>query len=136
MWEAQGGRDASVLPQGLVDPQAHLPLLAARRHKLQKQLDGLVARTPSEGEAEARRQQRVRLGGCPGSPPPEGGWREGGPPAGSLLLLVHPAFFPPPGIVETGPGGLSPQAADGCVSQPQGTVSPRTWRFSARQTCL
>ncbi|XP_015426483.1 PREDICTED: valine--tRNA ligase, mitochondrial [Myotis davidii] len=45
--------------QGLVDPQAHLPLLAARRHKLQKQLDGLVARTPSEGEAEARRQQRL-----------------------------------------------------------------------------
>lgn len=45
--------------QGLVDPQAHLPLLAARRHKLQKQLDGLIARTPSEGEAEARWQQRL-----------------------------------------------------------------------------
>lgn len=68
MWEAQGGHDASVLPQGLVDPQAHLPLLAARRHKLQKQLDSLVAQTPSEGEAEARRQQRVRLGDCPGIP--------------------------------------------------------------------
>ncbi|KAM8777942.1 valine--tRNA ligase, mitochondrial isoform 2-T2 [Rhynchonycteris naso] len=45
--------------QGLVDPQAHLPLLAARRHKLQKQLDGLAARTPSEGEAETQRQQRL-----------------------------------------------------------------------------
>lgn len=51
----------SVLVQGLVDPQTHLPLLAARRHKLQKQLDGLVARAPSEGEAETQRQQRVRL---------------------------------------------------------------------------
>lgn len=51
-----------VLPQGLVDPQTHLPLLAARRHKLQKQLDGLLARTQSEGEAETQRQQRVRLG--------------------------------------------------------------------------
>ncbi|XP_070371445.1 valine--tRNA ligase, mitochondrial isoform X2 [Equus asinus] len=45
--------------QGLVDPQTHLPLLAARRHKLQKQLDGLRARTPSEGEAETQRQQRL-----------------------------------------------------------------------------
>ncbi|XP_066110325.1 valine--tRNA ligase, mitochondrial isoform X1 [Saccopteryx bilineata] len=45
--------------QGLVDPQAHLPLLAARRHKLQKQLDGLAVRTPSEGEAETQRQQRL-----------------------------------------------------------------------------
>ncbi|XP_073081288.1 valine--tRNA ligase, mitochondrial isoform X6 [Manis javanica] len=45
--------------QGLVDPQTHLPLLAARRHKLQKQLDGLVARAPSEGEAETQRQQRL-----------------------------------------------------------------------------
>lgn len=52
----------SVLPQGLVDPQTHLPRLAARRHKLQKQLDGLIARTPSEGEAETQRQQRVSLG--------------------------------------------------------------------------
>lgn len=43
--------------QGLVDPGAHLPLLAARRHKLQKQLDGLTAQTPSEGEAETQRQQ-------------------------------------------------------------------------------
>lgn len=86
VWEVQGDPDASVLPQGLVDPQAHLPLLAARRHKLQKQLDGLVARTPSEGETEARWQQRVRLGGCPGNPPPEEGWREGGPPARSLLF--------------------------------------------------
>ncbi|XP_006215367.3 valine--tRNA ligase, mitochondrial isoform X1 [Vicugna pacos] len=45
--------------QGLVDPQTHLPLLAARRHRLQKQLDGLIARTPSEGEAEIQRQQRL-----------------------------------------------------------------------------
>ncbi|XP_012590055.1 PREDICTED: valine--tRNA ligase, mitochondrial [Condylura cristata] len=45
--------------QGLVDPQTQLPLLAARRHKLQKQLDGLIARTPSEGEAETQRQQRL-----------------------------------------------------------------------------
>ncbi|KAG8521069.1 Valine--tRNA ligase, mitochondrial [Galemys pyrenaicus] len=44
--------------QGLVDPQTQLPLLAARRHKLQKQLDGLLARTPSEGAAETQRQQR------------------------------------------------------------------------------
>ncbi|XP_069344957.1 valine--tRNA ligase, mitochondrial isoform X1 [Eulemur rufifrons] len=45
--------------QGLVDPQTHLPLLAARRHKLQKQLDGLVARTPPEGEAETQMQQKL-----------------------------------------------------------------------------
>uniref|UniRef100_A0A8C6CWX1 Valine--tRNA ligase, mitochondrial n=1 Tax=Moschus moschiferus TaxID=68415 RepID=A0A8C6CWX1_MOSMO len=45
--------------QGLVDPQTHLPRLAARRHKLQKQLDGLLARPPSEGEAETQRQQRL-----------------------------------------------------------------------------
>nr|XP_035976331.1 valine--tRNA ligase, mitochondrial isoform X3 [Halichoerus grypus] len=45
--------------QGLVDPQTHLSLLAARRHKLQKQLDGLMAWTPSEGEAETKRQQRL-----------------------------------------------------------------------------
>lgn len=45
--------------QGLVDPQTHLPLLAARRHKLQKQLDNLIARTLSEGEAETRRQQKL-----------------------------------------------------------------------------
>lgn len=45
--------------QGLVDPQTQLPLLAARRHKLQKQLDGLMARSPSEGEAETQRQQRL-----------------------------------------------------------------------------
>lgn len=62
----------------------------------------------------------------------EGGWAS----CGSLLRLARPACFPPPGIVETGPGGLSPQAADGGVSQPQGTVSPRTWRFSAaRPAC-
>lgn len=48
--------------QGLVDPQTHLPLLAARRHKLQKQLDGLLARNPAGEEAETQRQQRVRLG--------------------------------------------------------------------------
>uniref|UniRef100_A0A4X1VDQ1 Valine--tRNA ligase, mitochondrial n=1 Tax=Sus scrofa TaxID=9823 RepID=A0A4X1VDQ1_PIG len=45
--------------QGLVDPQTHLPRLAARRQKLQKQLDGLLARTPSEGEAESQSQQRL-----------------------------------------------------------------------------
>ncbi|XP_039076513.1 valine--tRNA ligase, mitochondrial isoform X1 [Hyaena hyaena] len=45
--------------QGLVDPQTHLSLLAARRHKLQKQLDGLMAWIPSEGEAETKRQQRL-----------------------------------------------------------------------------
>ncbi|KAF6365614.1 valyl-tRNA synthetase 2, mitochondrial [Rhinolophus ferrumequinum] len=45
--------------QGLVDPQTHLPLLAARRHKLQRQLDNLIARTSSVGEAETRRQQRI-----------------------------------------------------------------------------
>ncbi|XP_058410832.1 valine--tRNA ligase, mitochondrial isoform X1 [Diceros bicornis minor] len=45
--------------QGLVDPQTHLPLLAARRHKLQKQLDGLRARSSSEGEAETQGQQRL-----------------------------------------------------------------------------
>ncbi|XP_036902718.1 valine--tRNA ligase, mitochondrial isoform X3 [Sturnira hondurensis] len=45
--------------QGLVDPQTHLPLLAARRHKLQKQFDGLIAWTPSEKEAETQRQQRL-----------------------------------------------------------------------------
>ncbi|KAM9666365.1 valine--tRNA ligase, mitochondrial isoform 2-T2 [Trichechus inunguis] len=45
--------------QGLVDPQTHLPLLAARRHKLQKQLEDLLARTPSHGAAETQRQQRL-----------------------------------------------------------------------------
>ncbi|XP_051009554.1 valine--tRNA ligase, mitochondrial [Acomys russatus] len=43
--------------QGLVDPQSQLPRLAARRQKLQKQLDDLLARATSEGAAE--RQQRV-----------------------------------------------------------------------------
>uniref|UniRef100_Q5ST30-2 Isoform 2 of Valine--tRNA ligase, mitochondrial n=1 Tax=Homo sapiens TaxID=9606 RepID=Q5ST30-2 len=45
--------------QGLVDPQIQLPLLAARRYKLQKQLDSLTARTPSEGEAGTQRQQKL-----------------------------------------------------------------------------
>ncbi|XP_005414383.1 PREDICTED: valine--tRNA ligase, mitochondrial [Chinchilla lanigera] len=45
--------------QGLVDPQAQLPLLAARRHKLQKQLDGLTSGTLSEAEAETQRLQRL-----------------------------------------------------------------------------
>lgn len=45
--------------QGLVDPQTHLPLLAARRHKLQKQVDGLLARNPAGEEAETQRQQRL-----------------------------------------------------------------------------
>lgn len=44
---------------GLVDPQTHLPLLAARRLKLQKQLDGLLARSPAGEEAETLRQQRL-----------------------------------------------------------------------------
>ncbi|XP_037698949.1 valine--tRNA ligase, mitochondrial isoform X1 [Choloepus didactylus] len=47
--------------QGLVDPQTHLPLLASRRHKLQKQLDGLMAQNPVEGEAETKRQQRLSV---------------------------------------------------------------------------
>lgn len=42
-----------------MDPQSQLPRLAARRQKLQKQLDDLLNRTASEGLAE--RQQRVRL---------------------------------------------------------------------------
>ncbi|XP_045397547.1 valine--tRNA ligase, mitochondrial isoform X1 [Lemur catta] len=45
--------------QGLVEPQTLLSLLATRRHKLQKQLDGLVARTPPEGEAETQTQQKL-----------------------------------------------------------------------------
>ncbi|XP_008573559.1 PREDICTED: valine--tRNA ligase, mitochondrial isoform X2 [Galeopterus variegatus] len=48
-----------VLRQGLVDPQTHLPLLAARRHKLQKQLDSLLAQAPLEGVAETQMQQRL-----------------------------------------------------------------------------
>lgn len=43
--------------QGLVDPQSQLPRLAARRQKLQKQLDDLLNRTVSDGPAE--RQQRI-----------------------------------------------------------------------------
>uniref|UniRef100_A0A8C8TNL3 Valine--tRNA ligase, mitochondrial n=1 Tax=Peromyscus maniculatus bairdii TaxID=230844 RepID=A0A8C8TNL3_PERMB len=43
--------------QGLVDPQSQLPRLAARRQKLQRQLDDLLNRTASEGLAE--RQQRL-----------------------------------------------------------------------------
>ncbi|XP_059137489.1 valine--tRNA ligase, mitochondrial [Peromyscus eremicus] len=43
--------------QGLVDPQSQLPRLAARRQKLQKQLDDLLNRTASEGLAET--QQRL-----------------------------------------------------------------------------
>lgn len=42
-----------------MDPQSQLPRLAARRQKLQKQLDDLMNRTVSEGRAE--RQQKVRL---------------------------------------------------------------------------
>lgn len=63
-----GGRTslAFLCSQGLVDPEAQLPLLAARRHKLQKQLDGLIAQTPSEGEAETQRLQRVSPGGHTG----------------------------------------------------------------------
>lgn len=51
--------DFSPVLQGLVDPQSQLPRLAARRQKLQKQLDDLLNRTVSDGPAE--RQQRVRL---------------------------------------------------------------------------
>lgn len=43
--------------QGLVDPQSQLPRLAARRQKLQRQLDDLLNRTASEGLAE--RQQKL-----------------------------------------------------------------------------
>ncbi|XP_076772914.1 valine--tRNA ligase, mitochondrial isoform X2 [Arvicanthis niloticus] len=43
--------------QGLVDPQSQLPRLAARRQKLQKQLDDLLNRTMSEGLSE--RQQKI-----------------------------------------------------------------------------
>nr|XP_045012072.1 valine--tRNA ligase, mitochondrial isoform X2 [Jaculus jaculus] len=43
--------------QGLVDPQSQLPRLTAQRQKLQKQLDSLLAKATSEGEAE--RQQRL-----------------------------------------------------------------------------
>lgn len=45
--------------QGLVEPETHLPRLAARRQKLQKQLDGLKGRSPADGVAEAQRQQRL-----------------------------------------------------------------------------
>lgn len=51
--------DFSPVLQGLVDPQSQLPRLAARRQKIQKQLDDLLNRSVSEGLAE--RQQRVRL---------------------------------------------------------------------------
>lgn len=51
--------DCSPVLQGLVDPQSQLPRLAARRQKLQKQLDELLNRTVPEGRAE--RQQKVRL---------------------------------------------------------------------------
>lgn len=79
--------DASAPPQGLVDPHAQLPLLAARRLKLQKQLASLTAQTPAAGEAEAQKQQRVRLG-----PPREpaslrGCGRRGGPPAWALTCF-------------------------------------------------
>ena len=90
----------SVLPQGLVDPQTHLPRLAARRHKLQKQLDGLIARTPSEGEAETQRQQRVRLGqATQDARLPKGMWAGDRGGGGRLyldphLLLSLPSFLP------------------------------------------
>ncbi|XP_004598845.2 valine--tRNA ligase, mitochondrial [Ochotona princeps] len=45
--------------QGLVEPETHLPRLAARRQKLQKQLDSLKGRSPADGVAETQRQQRL-----------------------------------------------------------------------------
>lgn len=57
--EAAAVSNLSPVLQGLVDPHSQLPRLAARRQKLQKQLDDLLTRTVSEGLAE--RQQRVRL---------------------------------------------------------------------------
>lgn len=69
------GRDAGVSDfspalQGLVDPQSQLSRLAARRQKLQKQLDDLLIRAASAEAAE--RQQRVRK--------PESWQGEGGRP--------------------------------------------------------
>lgn len=129
------------LLQGLVDPQTHLPLLAARRHKLQKQLDSLIARTPSEGEVETQRQQRVRLReAAQEAHLPEGTWtRQVGPHTWILTCFSPcPAFFPPTGIVKTGQGSLSPPAADGHVSQPQGILSSDSpsLRFPSSHTCL
>uniref|UniRef100_A0A8C6WB87 Valine--tRNA ligase, mitochondrial n=1 Tax=Nannospalax galili TaxID=1026970 RepID=A0A8C6WB87_NANGA len=46
--------------QGLVDPQSQLPRLAARRQKLQKQFDSLLARPSSEGVV-ARQQKLASL---------------------------------------------------------------------------
>lgn len=89
--EGGAGPAADVIPllQGLVDPQTHLPLLVARRHKLQKQLDDLAARTLSEGEAETQRQQWVRP---QDAHVPEGyGWDGGshtGPSPASLLIQL------------------------------------------------
>lgn len=110
-----------------MDPQTHLPRLAARRQKLQKQLDSLLARTPSEGEAESQSQQRVRRGEAT---PDADTLRECGLGLGRWAPCLHPpllpsfpAFFPPAGIVKTGQGGFSPPAADGCVSQPWGALS-------------
>lgn len=140
--EGGAGRAADVsLLQGLVDPQTHLPLLAARRHKLQKQLNHLVARTPSDGEAETQRQQRVRLGEAAQEVHlPKGTWtRQVGPPIWILTCFSPcPAFFPPAGIVKTGQGSLLPPAADGLVSQPQGILSAHSpsLGFPPSHTCL
>lgn len=136
----EGGQasDFSPVLQGLVDPQSQLPRLAARRQKLQKQLDDLLNRTVSEGPAE--RQQRVRLR------TPEflagRGWG-----VGSQFILFHlspcPDFLPPAGIVKAGPGSLSPTATDGGGSRRQGALSSthtRPWfllrpAFKGRSAC-
>lgn len=124
-----GVSDFSPFTQGLVDPQSQLPRLAARRQKLQKQLDGLSNRTSSEEAAE--RQQRVRLG------KPE--FLAG---HGSEGWLTHPhpspcpAFCPPPGTVKAGPGSLPPPATDRRGSQRQGTLSPRSFSDGSLRTNL
>ncbi|XP_028910687.1 valine--tRNA ligase, mitochondrial isoform X1 [Ornithorhynchus anatinus] len=45
--------------QGLVDPHSLLQRLAARRQKLQRQLDALPAQAPAPRDGETRKQQRV-----------------------------------------------------------------------------
>lgn len=117
-WRLSRRRGADFLPvtQGLVDPQSQLPRLAARRQKLQRQLDDLLNRTASEGLAE--RQQKVRLR------KPE---FLGGQGWGGQLTHSHPfpcpAVLPPPGTVKAGPGGLPPPAAERRGCQCPGTLS-------------
>lgn len=107
--------DFSPVVQGLVDPQSQLPRLAARRQKLQKQLDDLLNRTMSEGLSE--RQQKVRLrtpeflAGC--------GW---GASLSFLIFSLCLDFLPPSGTVKAGPGSLPPTATDGGGSLCQGAL--------------